>query len=86
MAYNVIFDYDALQKDLGILPADLPQHLSGLLGEKITKAGVYAWFARERMTVERLVQLLAVVRMETDRKLNIWKYIRVVRAPGRRAA
>jgi len=86
MAYNVQFDYEALQRDLGILPGDLPQHLQGLFGEKITKAGVYAWFSRERMTVERLVQLLAVVRIETDRKLNVWKYIRVSRAPARRAA
>ena len=86
MSYTVQFDYEALQRDLGFLPADLPQLLEGLFGEKITKAGVYAWFARERMTVERLIQLLAIVRIETDRKLNIWKYIRVTRAPLRRAA
>jgi hypothetical protein len=86
MPYNVQFDYEALQKDLGFLPSDLPPLLEGLFGEKITKAGVYAWFARERMTVERLIQLLAIVRIETDRKLNIWKYIRVTRASNRRAA
>jgi hypothetical protein len=59
--------------------------LESLFGEKISKAGVYAWFARERMTVERLIQLLAIVRIETDRKLNIWKYIRVARQKGRAA-
>ncbi|HZO54868.1 MAG TPA: hypothetical protein VFB63_19330 [Bryobacteraceae bacterium] len=86
MSYIVQFDYEALQKDLGFLPGDLPPLLQGLFGEKITKAGVYAWFARERMTVERLVQLLAIVRIETDRKLNVWKYIRVTRAPTTKRA
>jgi len=86
MLYTVHFDYEALQKDLGFLPGDLPALLQGLFGEKMSKAGVYAWFARERMTVERLIQLLAIVRIESDRKLNIWKYIRVTRASNRRAA
>jgi hypothetical protein len=84
MTYQVQFDYEALQKDLGFLPADLPPLLKGLFGEKITKAGVYAWFARESMTVERLTQLLAIVRIETDRKLDVWRYIKVTR--DRRAA
>ena len=50
MPYNVEFDYQALQKDLGFLPGDLAPLLESLFGEKISKAGVYAWFARERMT------------------------------------
>ena len=83
MPYNVEFDYQALQKDLGFLPGDLAPLLERLFGEKISKAGVYAWFSRERMTVERLIQLLAIVRIETDRKLNIWKYIHVARPKGR---
>jgi len=86
MSYSVQFDYELLQRDLGFLPADLPQLLEGLFEKKITKAGVYAWFAKERMSVERLTQLLAIVRIETGRKLNVWKYIKVTRTGHRRAA
>jgi len=83
MSYEVRFNYEKLQADLGFLPSDLPQLLKGLFGEDITKAGVYAWFARERMTVERLIQILAVVRLEREKKLNIWRYIEVTRADSR---
>lgn len=83
MSYQVQFRYEALQKDLGFLASDLPPLLQGLFGERITKAGVYAWFARESMTVERLIQLLAIVRIETDRKLDVWKYIKVTRTGAR---
>lgn len=85
MSYQVQFDYEALQRDLGFLASDLPPLLKGLFGEQISKAGVYAWFARESMTVERLTQILAIVRLETDRKLDVWKYIKVTKAGGRPA-
>jgi hypothetical protein len=85
MSYQVQFDYEALQKDLGFLASDIPPLLKGLFGEKITKAGVYAWFAKERMSVERLTQILAIVRLETDRKLDVWKYIKVTREGSRPA-
>jgi hypothetical protein len=77
MTYQVQFDYEGLQRDLGFLASDIPPLLKSLFGEKITKAGVYAWFAKERMSVERLIQVLAIVRLETDEKLDVWKYIRV---------
>lgn len=90
MTYQVQFDYEALLKDLGFLASDIPPLLKRLFGERITKAGVYAWFARERMTVERLTQILAIIRLETDRKLDVWKYIKVTKVgsqpPAKRAA
>lgn len=79
MSYSARFNYERLQKDLGFLTTDLPRLFKGLYGEEISKGAVYAWFARESMSVERLVQLLSIVRIETDEKLDIWKYIEVTR-------
>lgn len=84
MAYEIRFNYEKLQKDLGFLPTDVPRLFEGVFGERISKAAVYAWFARERMTVERLIQILTIVRIETDRKLDIWKYVEVTRPAGQR--
>lgn len=87
MAYDIRFNYEKLQQDLGFLPTDVPRLFEGVFGEKISKAAVYQWFARERMTVERLIQLLTIVRIETDRKLDIWKYVEVTRpASARKSA
>ena len=86
MSYETSFNYEKLQKDLGFLPTDIPALFKGLFGEEISKAAVYAWFARESMTVERLVQLLTIVRIETGRKLDVWKYIEAKRPAKSRAA
>jgi hypothetical protein len=84
MAYNVRFDFDQLQKDLGFDSNELPRLIEALFGEKVSKSGVYAWFHRERMSVERLIQILTIVRSETGVKLDVWRYIEATR-PARAA-
>jgi hypothetical protein len=86
MHYQTRFNYERLQKDLGFLLTDIPRLFSGLYGEEISKAAVYAWFARESMSVERLIQLLTIVRIETGKKLDVWRYIEVKRPAGTKAA
>lgn len=86
MSYEPQFKYERLQKDLGFLLTDLPRLFKGLYGEEISKAAVYAWFARESMSVERLIQLLTIVRIETGQKLDLWKYIEVKRPSNSRVA
>jgi hypothetical protein len=86
MPYGTHFNYERLQRDLGFLPTDLPRLFKGLYGEDISKAAVYAWFARESMSVERLIQLLAIVRIETGKKLDVWKYIDVTRPANSKVA
>ena len=86
MSYTARFNYDRLQKDLGFLATDIPRLFKGVYGEEISKGAVYAWFARESMSVERLIQLLTIVRIETDNKLDIWKYIEVTRPAGSKVA
>ena len=83
MSYQTTFNYKKLEKDLGFLATDVPHLFKGLFGEEISKAAVYAWFARESMTVERLVQLLTIVRIETGKKLDVWKYIEATRPASR---
>ena len=83
MAYATRFNYKRLEKDLGFLITDVPGLLEGLFGESISKAAVYAWFQRESMSVERLVQLLTIVRIETGKKLDIWRYIEATRGESR---
>lgn len=79
MSYETRFNYERLQQDLGFLATDIPRLFKGLYGDEISKAGVYAWFHRESMSVERLVQLLTIVRIETGKKLDIWRYIEAKR-------
>jgi len=86
MPYTTRFNFERLQKDLGFLPTDIPRLFKGIYGEEISKSTVYAWFARESMSVERLIQLLTIVRIETDQKLDLWKYIEVTRPAGSKAA
>jgi hypothetical protein len=86
MSYQTRFNYERLQKDLGFLATDIPRLFKGVYGEEISKAAVYAWFARESMSVERLIQLLTIVRIETDKKLDIWKYIEVTRPANSKVA
>jgi len=79
VAYKTNFNYERLQRDLGFLATDIPHLFRGLYGEDVSKAAVYAWFRRESMSVERLTQLLTIVRIETGKKLDIWKYIEATR-------
>lgn len=86
MSYKAQFNYERLEKDLGFLKTDIPRLFKGLYGEEVSKAAAYAWFARESLSVERLIQLLAIVRIETGKKLDIWKYIDAKRPANSRAA
>lgn len=86
MAYRVRLNYSRLQKDLGFLTSDVPHLLKGLFNEEVSKAAVYAWFTRENMTAERLIQLLTIVRIETGKKLDIWRYIDARRVADSKAA
>jgi hypothetical protein len=86
MAYEARLNYQRLEKDLGFLKTDIPHLFKGLYGEEVSKAAAYAWFARESLSVERLVQLLTIVRIETGKKLDIWKYIDAKRPANSRAA
>ena len=75
MTYVVRFNYKRFQRDLGYLVADLPALLKKIYGEDISKAAVYAWFARGKMPVDRLCQLLTIARIETQDKIDVWQYI-----------
>jgi hypothetical protein len=86
MSYEARFNFERLEKDLGFLKTDIPRLFKGLYGEDVSKATAYAWFKRESLSVERLVQLLAIVRIETGQKLDIWKYIDAKRPANSRAA
>jgi hypothetical protein len=86
VSYETSFNYEKLQRDLGFLASDIPRLFKGIYGEEISKATAYAWFHRESMSVARLVQLLAIVRIETGKKLDIWKYIVATRPAGSKAA
>lgn len=85
MSYEVRFNYARLQKDLGYLCADIPRLLKGLFDEDVSETAVYSWFNKERLPIERLAQLLTIVRIETGKKLDVWKYIEAKR-PSSRAA
>ena len=85
---RVKFDYRKLQEDLGFSPADLPELYERLFGVKVGRATAYAWFERGGMTLERFIQLLSLVRWTDDRKIDVWKYVEVVKdeRPKKRAA
>jgi len=86
MSYKAQFNYERLEKDLGFLKTDIPRLFKGLYGEEVSKAAAYAWFARESLSVERLIQLLTIVRIESGKKLDIWAYIDAKRPANSRAA
>lgn len=86
MSYEVSFNFERLEKDLGFLKTDIPHLFKGLYGEEVSKAAAYAWFKRESLSVERLVQLLTIVRIQSGKKLDVWRYIDAKRPANSRAA
>jgi len=76
---RVRFDFRKLQADLGFSTADLPELYERLYHVKVARPTAYAWFERGNMTLPRFIQLLNVVRWTDDRKLDIWKYIEVIK-------
>lgn len=80
---EVRFDYKRFQQEIGFKIPELVDLFYQVYGEKLSRAAVYYWFSRGSIPVERLIQLLTIVRIETGRKLDIWRYIDV---PLRRAA
>jgi hypothetical protein len=77
LAFLGSIQHEKLQRELGFLATDIPLLLRGILGEEINKAAVYAWPAWQGMTVERLVQLLTIVRIKTGAKLDVWEFLDV---------
>lgn len=75
--YNIRFDYRRLREDLGLPVSTLPALFKKHFNLKVSRGTVYAWFHRAAMPVERLTQLLSIVRIETDRRLDIWRYVEV---------
>jgi hypothetical protein len=77
MAHDIRFNYRRLKADIKLEVPELPGLFKKHFNVKLTKSGIYAWFERGSMPVERLVQLLTIVMMESDKKvrLNIWDYI-----------
>jgi hypothetical protein len=83
--YSVRINYKRLQDDLQIPLGHIPELFKKLFGETISKPAVYAWFLRKSMPMERLAQLLTVVRLESGRRLDLWTYIEVPK-PNKKAA
>jgi hypothetical protein len=84
MSYQARLNFDRLQRDLGFLASDLPRLFKAVYGEDISKTAAYAWFSSKKMRVDRLVQLLTIVRIETGKKLDIWRYIEASRPTNSR--
>lgn len=74
--YNIRFDYRRLREDLGLPMATLPALFKKHFNLRLSRATTYAWFQRGAMPVERLTQLLSIVRVETGQCLDIWRYIK----------
>lgn len=69
------FDYLRLREDLGLPLTSLPELFKKHFNITLSRATTYAWFQRGAMPVERLIQLLSIVRIETKRRLDIWRYL-----------
>lgn len=74
---QVSFDYHRFQQEIGYKVPELVDLFYKLYGERLTRAGIYAWFSRGSIPLDRLIQILTVVRVESGRKLDIWRYIDV---------
>ena len=81
------FQYAKLKRDLadnGVslykLAALFKQHCPG----EVDSPTVYAWFARGRIPLERLMQLIAVARLETQREFRIDDYVQYYRYRGKK--
>lgn len=46
---------------------------------------IYAWFARNKLPLERLLQIVAIARVETDRKFKIDDYCEYFRYKSKAA-
>jgi hypothetical protein len=86
MRCEVRIDYEALRKDIGFEPAEIPALFDKVFGIKLSRSAAYAWHARRSLTLERLAQLLTLVRIETDRRLDLWKYLTVVDTSSKKRA
>lgn len=75
--YEVRFNYDRLRNDIQIPLAHLPEFFNHLFGVKLTKQAVHGWFKSGSIPLERLLQILTLVRLESNRRLDIWRYIEV---------
>ena len=75
--YEVRFNYSRLREDIGIPLSQLPEFFSALFGVKLTKQAIHGWFKTGSIPLERLLQVLTLVRLESNRRLDIWRYIEV---------
>lgn len=75
--YEVHFNYERLREDIGIPLAQLPDYFNHLFGVKITKQAVHSWFKLGSIPLDRLLQILTMVRLSSNRRLDIWRYIEV---------
>ena len=75
--YEVRFNYDRLRADIQIPLAHLPEFFNQLFGVKLTKQAIHGWFKTGSIPLERLLQILTLVRLESNRRLDIWRYIEV---------
>lgn len=83
--YVVRFDYRRLQKDIGLKVPEIQKQFRQHFGLEIARCSIYAWFQRGCIPLERLTQLITLVRLETDRKLDLWRYV-IVQLPRKKAA
>lgn len=74
---EVRFDYRRFQQEIAFTIPQLVDLFDQVYGERLSRAAIYYWFSRGSIPVERLIQILTVVRLETGRKLDIWRYIDV---------
>jgi len=85
--YEVRFNYERLREDIRIPLTQLPELFHQLFGAKLTKQAIHAWFKTGSIPLERLLQILTLVRLESSRRLDIWRYIEVpVAVKSRKAA
>lgn len=75
--YVINFNYQRLREDIRIPLGQLPELFDALFGAKLTKQAVHGWFKSGSIPLERLLQILTLVRLESNRRLDIWRYIEV---------
>jgi hypothetical protein len=86
MAYDIAFNFRRLKADIKLEVPELPDLFQKHFGIELTRNGIYAWFERGSMPLERLMQLLTIVMMESDKKvrLNVWDYIEATEKGSRK--
>ena len=73
--YVVTFRYDQLKHDVGIPLEEWPALYAKYFGVKLVRSAIYHWFARRSMPLERLMQIMHIVRMERAERFDFWRYI-----------